>query len=112
MHPKKLFISALERVTTESEAEYRKSELERAFHKYGGPIDNGGIPLVIVPLNSTFAFVEVDSERNADLALTEMVHKYRMNRARRTKHEVLKEEKEAAEARIKSLKTDDEDEWD
>ena len=112
LHPKKLFISSLDRVSTESEADYRKAELERAFRKYGGPSNSGGLPLVIVPLNSTFAFVEVESEKNADLAMTEMVHKYRMNRARRSKHDIMKEEREAAEANIKSLKVEEDDEWD
>ena len=72
----------------------RRAELERAFRKYGGA---HGVS-VIVPTNSTFAFVEVDSERQAELALREMLSQYKLNRARRTKHEAIQEERAAAEA--------------
>lgn len=67
--------------------------MERAFRKYGG--DRG--VTVLVPKNSTFAFVEMESERQADLALQEMANQYRINRARRTRHEALQEERAAAE---------------
>ena len=43
--------------------------------------------------NSTFAFVEVETERQADRALSEMQSKYRINRARRSRHEALMEER-------------------
>jgi RNA recognition motif-containing protein len=72
----------------------RRAELERAFRKYGGA---RGVT-VLVPKNSTFAFVEMESERQADLALQQMVSQYRVNRARRTRHEALQEERAAAEA--------------
>jgi len=92
LHPMKLFVSGLDRLTTEVETELRRAELERAFRKFGG--SEGA--KIIAPLNSTFAFVELDSERQADLALAEMQHSYRLNRARMTRHEALKEKKEAA----------------
>jgi hypothetical protein len=49
-------------------------------------------------MNQTFAFVELDTERQADLALQEMQDQYRMNRARRSRHEALQDERAAAEA--------------
>jgi len=73
----------------------RRAELERAFRKYGGALGCK----VTVPTNSTFAFVEVETERQADIALQEMAHRYRLNRARRSKHEALQEERAAAEAK-------------
>ena len=66
---------------------------------------------VIVPKNNTFAFVEMESERQADLALQEMATQYRINRARRTRHEALQEERAAAE-NIKMGKTKDNADWD
>jgi len=93
LHPKKLFISGLSKIQTEPQVELRRAELERAFRKYGG--DLGAV--VTVPTNTTFAFVEVENERMADVALNEMSNKYRLNRARRSKHEALQEEREAAE---------------
>ena len=68
--------------------------MERAFRKYGG--DRG--VTCIVPTNTTFAFVEMETARQADLALAEMSNKYRLNRARRSRHEALQEERAAAEA--------------
>ena len=77
----------------------RRAELERAFRKYGG--DRGVI--CIVPTNVTFAFVEMETDRQADLALAEMSSKYRLNRARRSRHEALQEERAAAEAAKKGV---------
>lgn len=93
-HPRKLFISGLSKIFAEAEVELRRAELERAFRKYGG--DRG--VQVIVPTNSTYAFVEMESERQADLALSEMQSQYRLNRARRSRHEALQEERAAKEA--------------
>jgi hypothetical protein len=67
----------------------RRAELERAFRKYGG--DHG--VTCIVPTNTTFAFVEMDSNRMADLAMAEMSNQYRLNRARRSRHEALKQDR-------------------
>lgn len=80
----------------------RRAELERAFRKYGG--DRGVI--CVVPTNTTFAFVEMESDRQADLALAEMSSKYRLNRARRSRHEALQEERAAAEATKKGVRKD------
>jgi RNA recognition motif-containing protein len=91
---RKLFISKLPKIHTDPEVDLRRAELERAFRKYGG--DRG--VTVVVPKNATFAFVEMESERQADLALQEMTTQYRVNRARRTRHEALQEERAAAEA--------------
>ena len=93
LHPRKLFVSNLPKLHSQPESDLRKAELERAFRKFGGA---HGVT-VIAPLNSTFAFVEVETERQADLALQEMAAKYRLNRARRNRHEALKEERAAAE---------------
>jgi len=107
LHPRKLFISGLERISTEPELELRRAELERAFRKYGGP---QGV-IATVPLNSTFAFVECESERKADLALTEMQSKFRLNRARRSRAEALQEEKSAQEKAAAGNKAET-SEWD
>lgn len=72
----------------------RRAELERAFRKYGGA---QGVTC-IVPKNTTFAFVEMENENMADLALEEMSSKYRMNRARWTRHEALQEKRANEEA--------------
>mmetsp|Transcript_25265 Transcript_25265/g.41004 ORF Transcript_25265/g.41004 Transcript_25265/m.41004 type:complete len:603 (-) Transcript_25265:168-1976(-) len=95
VHPKKLFVSGLPKIHSDPEMDLRRAELERAFRKYGGP--NGAV-LVSVQKDSTFAFVEVASEQQADLALVEMAGRYRVNKARRTKHEALMEERAAKEA--------------
>ena len=92
VHPRKIFVSGLAKIFTEGQVEQRRAELERAFIKYGG--DHG--VKVIVPTNSTYSFVETQSERMADLALSEMANTYRMNRARRARHEALQEERAAA----------------
>lgn len=104
---KKLFISGLSRIATEAEVDLRRAELERAFRKYGG--DRGVV--VTVPTNTTFAFVEMETERQADLALTEMQDQYRMNRARRSRYEALQEERAAAEA-AKQGQVKESTEWD
>lgn len=96
VHPKKLFVSGLSKLRSEPEVELRRAELERAFRKYGGP---SGAVLVSVQKGSTFAFVEVYSEQQADLALVEQRNKYKLNKARRTKHEALMEERAANEAK-------------
>jgi len=38
VHPKKLFVQGLPKLTTEAEAIIRRAELERAFVKYGGKL--------------------------------------------------------------------------
>eukprot|EP00804_Cyclotella_cryptica_P009813 CCRYP_016261-RA/>CCRYP_016261-RA protein AED:0.29 eAED:0.29 QI:0/-1/0/1/-1/1/1/0/126 len=59
------------------------AELERAFEVWWSV---GGVA-VIVPKDTTFAFVE------SYLAMREMGDWYRVNKARRTKHEALMEER-------------------
>ncbi|CAJ1969654.1 unnamed protein product [Cylindrotheca closterium] len=98
VHPRKLFVSGLSKISTQTEVDIRRAELERAFRKYGGA---RGVTC-IVPTNTTFAFVEMESDRMADLALSEMSSKYRLNRARRSRHEALQEERAAKEAGGKS----------
>lgn len=93
-HPRKLIIRGLPRIHTVSDVDVRRAELERAFRKYGG--DRG--VTVVVPVRKTFAFVEMETERKADLALTEMSHIYQLGRARRSKHEALQEERASKEA--------------
>ena len=92
LHPKKLFVSSLTKIYSEAEVDLRRAELERAFRKYGG--SQGCV--VKVPTNSTFAFVEVETDRMADLALREMQSIYSVARARRTRAEVLQHQREAA----------------
>lgn len=106
--PKKLFISVLSKLRTDPEVDLRRAELERAFRKYGGP---SGAVSVIVPKDSTFAFVECHSEHLADLAVMEMGDRYRVNKARRTKHEALLEERAAKEAAEKG-EVKESTEWD
>lgn len=101
-HPRKLFVSQLAKVFTDADVDVRRAELERAFRKYGGDL---GVS-VIVPKNSTFAFVEVESERDADLALSEMSSHYQLKRARWSRHEALKEERAAKEASKQSNKAE------
>ena len=110
VHPKKLFVSGLSKCMSDPEVDLRRAELERAFRKYGGP---SGIVAVSVQKNSTFAFVEVASEQQADLALLEMANsgRYRINKARRTKHEALLEERSAKEAMEKGTAKESVD-WD
>jgi RNA recognition motif-containing protein len=103
---RKLFISSLQKISTQAEVDIRKAELERAFRKYGGA---RGVTC-IVPTNTTFAFVEMENERMADLALSEMSEKYRLNRARRSRHEALQEKRADAEA-AKAGKSEDTGGW-
>ena len=93
LHPRKIFLSGLGKIFTVSEVEIRKAELERAFRAYGG--DQG--VNVIVPTNATYAFVECASESLADKALQDMANSYRMNRARRSRHDALQEARAAKE---------------
>ena len=93
-HPRKIFIGSLPRIVTDAEVELRRAELERAFQKYGG--DRG--VQVIAPTHKTYAFVEMESEHMTDLALEELHSVYHMNRARRSRHEALREERAAAAA--------------
>merc|ERR1712070_387554 len=92
MHPKKLFIKGLKPIKKESDIDFRRANFERFFRKYGG--DRGVI--VTIPTNSTFIFIECATEQLANLALEEMADKYDIKRARRKKHEALKEAREAA----------------
>lgn len=100
IHPRKLFISKLAKIKTDSEVDLRRSELEREFGQYGG-----GRCSVSVQKHSTFAFVEFETERAADLALQEMQGQYRIDRARKTRHEILQEERKRQEKKKES-------EWD
>ena len=109
VHPKKLFVSGLTKLFTDPEVDLRRAELERAFRKYGGP---NGVVAVSVQKGSTFAFVELASEAQADLALVEMADKYRLNKARRTKHEALLEERAAKEAMEKGTSKENGVDWD
>ena len=103
LHPRKLFVSGLPKIFAESDVDVRRAELERAFAKYGG---DRGVVHVIVPTNATYAFVEMESERLCDLALQEMAGQYRLNRARRSRHEALQEERAAKEAQKLGQATD------
>lgn len=94
------------KIQTEAEVDIRRAELERAFRKYGGA---RGVTC-IVPTNTTFAFVEMENERMADLALAEMAGKYKMNRARWSRHEAL-QEKRAAEEAAKQGKSQESTSW-
>ena len=96
VHEKKLFVSGLPKISLQPQIDLRRAELERAFRKYGG---QQGVT-VICPPNCTFAFVEVETERSADLALREMGSKYRLNRARRSRHEALLAQRAATEAGV------------
>ncbi len=105
VHEKKLFVSGLPKLSLQPQIDLRRAELERAFRKYGG---QQGVQ-VVCPPNSTFAFVEVETERLADLALREMGNKYRLNRARRSRHEALLAKRaasqDAAQVTTKSTQT-------
>jgi Galactoside-binding lectin len=96
VHPRKLFLSGLDKIRTERDAEIRRANLERQFMRYAG--DRG--VSTIIPLHSTYAFVEFETERGADLALQELsgTLPYKINRARRSKHEALTEKREAETA--------------
>lgn len=94
VHPRKLFISGLPKIQSDADVDLRRAELERAFRKYGGA---QGVTCII-PTNSTFAFVEMENERMADLAFSEMSSKYKINRARWSRHEALQEKRRQEEA--------------
>lgn len=84
----------MEKISSDSDIDIRRAELERAFRKYGG--SQGAI--CIVPKNTTFAFVELENESMADQALQEMSNKYKLKRARWTRHEALQEKRAKEEA--------------
>ena len=84
----------MSKIQTDSEIDFRRAELERAFRKYGG---SQGV-VCTVPKNATFAFVEMENETMAGLALQEMASKYKLNRARWTRHEALQEKRAKEEA--------------
>lgn len=105
---RKLFISGLQKITTQQEVDYRRAELERAFRKYGG--DHGII--ATVPMNTTFAFVELESKGQAELALREMHATYRLNPARRSRYDALQEERAEAEAANTEGTTKSTSDWD
>lgn len=90
MHPRKLFFSLLSWISTQREVKIRRVELERGFRKYGGP----RWVACIVPKDKTFAFVEMETERLADLALKEMASRCTLSRAQRSRHEALQEKRE------------------
>lgn len=92
LHPRKIFVSNLPRLSKQAELDLRRAELERAFSAYGG--DRG--VTVIVPGRKTYAFIEMESEDATERALREMSQLYRMNRARRTRHEALQEARASA----------------
>ena len=71
IHPKNLFVSGLPRL--HSDPRRRIYVMQCAFQKYGGL---SGVVRVIVPKDSTFAFVECDSEQLADLVVMEMAEWY------------------------------------
>ena len=96
----------MSKIPTEAEVDVRRAELERAFRKYGGA---RGVTC-IVPTNTTFAFVEMENERMADLAMAEMSTKYKINRARWSRHEAL-QEKRATEEAAKQGKTNESSAW-
>jgi len=97
VHPKKLFISGLRKIKTEQQVDVRTAELERVFRKYGGA---RGVSCV-VPKHSSYAFVEFETEHMCNVAMQQMPGSsfpYKVNRARRTKHEALMEERAAKES--------------
>jgi len=107
IHPRKLFISGLSKISENAEVDLRRAELERAFRNYGGA--KGAI--VTVPTNSTFAFVELETDRQADLALSNLSGQYKLNRARRSRHEALLEQR-ALEESSGTRTTKESSEWD
>jgi len=107
LHPRKLFVSGLTKISSEKEVDRRCAELERVFHKYAGA--QGAI--VTVPMDSTFAFVELDTKQQTDLALKEMGRHYRLNRARRSRQETLKKDHLAMKSSYKGSDMES-SEWD
>ena len=110
VHPRKLFLSGFTKIFTEPEVDLRRAELERDFRKYGGALG----AVVTIQTNSTFAFVELESEAATDLALVEMADKYpnRINRARRSRYEALQEERAAQEKAAGGTNKKETSEWD
>ena len=97
VHPKKIFISGLKKIRNDQQVDIRRAELERIFRKYGGA---RGVSC-IVPKHSSYAFVEFETEHQCNVAMQEMPGSdfpYKINRARRTKHEALMEERAAKES--------------
>lgn len=97
VHPKKIFISGLPKIKTEKQVDIRRAELERVFRKYGGA---RGVS-TIVPKYSSYAFVEFETEHQCSVCIQQMPGSsfpYKINRARRTKHEALMEERAAKES--------------
>ncbi len=97
VHPKKIFVSGLRKIKTEQQVDIRRAELERVFRKYGGA---RGVS-TIVPKHSSYAFVEFETEHQCNVAVREMPgtsFPYKINKARRTKHEALMEERAAKES--------------
>lgn len=92
LHPRKIFVSSLPRLSKQADLDLRRAQLERAFSAYGGA---RGVT-VIVPAKKTYAFIEMESEAATERALRDMSQLYRMNRARRTRHEALQEARAAA----------------
>jgi len=92
IHPRKLFVSGLSKLLSDSDVSRRRAEFERAFAKYGG---ERGVVQVVVPQNATFAFIEMETEALAQAALDEMGSTYRLSKARRTRHEALQEDRDA-----------------
>jgi len=82
-HPTKLFIRGLPKLQTDAQAELRRSQLERAFWRYGG---NLGVR-VICPRKKGYAFVEVKNKEMADSALKEMGRHFTICRAQRSRQE-------------------------
>ena len=62
--------------------------------------------------HKTYASVEMETERLTDLALQEMSQKYQLNRARRTKHEALQEERMAKDQGFNTSRKRGGSEWD
>ena len=94
VHPKKLFISGLKKLRTDQQIEMRTATMEREFGKYGGP---RGVQ-TIVPKFSRYAFIEFETEQQCTVALQHLGSQYKLNRARRTKHEALTEERAEKES--------------
>jgi hypothetical protein len=108
VHPRKLFISGLRKIRADRDVEIRRAELERAFAKYAGP---RGVS-TIVPKNSSYAFVEFETERMCGRALEELASSfpYKLSRARRSKHEALMDQRAATEA-AKAGKSKESGDW-
>ena len=97
VHPKKIFISGLSKIKTDQQVDIRRAELERVFRKYGGA---RGVS-TLVPKYSSYAFVEFETEHQCNVAIQQMPgtsFPYKINKARRTKHEALMEERAAKES--------------